>query len=257
MKSNVSRLGARRKPFRCNPRSYKSHRPPKVFLVNRIRKKLQVSGIQAGILLDIGCGNGGYIDALSRHMDMSFVGMDNSMEMLEQATTHRCTKIFINASFNSGLPFKSGIFNAIISVDSIHFCVDMDFLFQEINRILIPGGIFVICTHTEDDLKRQTLGAFFPKTMVIEASAAKKLKNICGIARKRGLRQLAGERDIKTFSPNSTYIKLFSKKCASALHYIPPSDFYKGIQRLKYMAATKIRVAVDSYTTFVFQKPHI
>ncbi|MEY2838087.1 MAG: hypothetical protein RJB60_386, partial [Pseudomonadota bacterium] len=180
MKSNVSRLGARRKPFRCNPRSYKSHRPPKVFLVNRIRKKLQVSGIQAGILLDIGCGNGGYIDALSRHMDMSFVGMDNSMEMLEQATTHRCTKIFINASFNSGLPFKSGIFNAIISVDSIHFCVDMDFLFQEINRILIPGGIFVICTHTEDDLKRQTLGAFFPKTMVIEASAAKKLKNICG-----------------------------------------------------------------------------
>jgi SAM-dependent methyltransferase len=190
-------------------------------------------------------------------MDMSFVGMDNSMEMLEQATTHRCTKIFINASFNSGLPFKSGIFNAIISVDSIHFCVDMDFLFQEINRILIPGGIFVICTHTEDDLKRQTLGAFFPKTMVIEASAAKKLKNICGIARKRGLRQLAGERDIKTFSPNSTYIKLFSKKCASALHYIPPSDFYKGIQRLKYMAATKIRVAVDSYTTFVFQKPHI
>lgn len=243
--------------FPCNPWSYKSLRPPKTFLINRIKRVIQSVDHSQGCLLDIGCGNAGYITEIKQQIGISVIGIDSTLRMLEQASSCDDSMLLVNACFNLNLPFKSCAFDAVISIDSIHFAKDLARLFEEVQRVLKPGGILIICTHTEDDLNRQTLGTFFPEAINIELKAAKRLRRIYGCAQKAGLGRVAQNQDIVKFALDRSHVTLFAKRCASVLHKIPAFDFNRGMKNLRRAAATKKRLATHSYTTFVFRKPCI
>lgn len=252
----ISRTGGA-KSFRCDAKSYKAYRPPKGFLVDRIVGEVRRAGVDPKIVLDIGCGNAGYLDEVSQRLSCTSVGLDRSREMLAEAAVGYASTLLVNASFNAGLPFRSCSFGLVMSVDSIHFCNSLDSLLLEVERVLSPGGLFVVCAHTENDLRRQTLGVYFPATLRFELAAARRLRGLCGAALHVGLKAISQSRDKKKFAPDRLYIELFMKKCASALHHIPASCFHKGIKDLRRAAATKRKFAAHSYTTFVFQKSFI
>lgn len=240
--------------FPCNPGIYKSLRPPKKFLIDRIKRLLQNVDPSQGCLLDIGCGNAGYIKEIKQQMGLSVIGIDSTLGMLEQASGCDDSMLLVNSCFNHSLPFKSCAFDAVISIDSIHFASDLGGLFDEVARVLRPGGFFIICTHTEDDLSRQTLGTFFPTTIDIEFPAAKRLRTIHRYAQKAGLGRVSQNQDVVKFALDRSHVSLFAKRCASVLHKISAFDFNKGLRDLRRAAATRRRAATHSYTTFVFMK---
>jgi ubiquinone/menaquinone biosynthesis C-methylase UbiE len=95
-------------------------------------------------VLDIGCGNGALLDALSRKIK-SGAGVDESEAMLERARTRVPAKPNIKfVRIDSPLlPFEGETFDVAISLMSFRY-LDWDPLLKEIKRVIKPGGKFLI-----------------------------------------------------------------------------------------------------------------
>ncbi len=95
-------------------------------------------------VLDIGCGNGALLNALSERLESGF-GVDESERIIERARL-RSSKIS-NLKFESivgpVLPFGDAEFDIVISLMSFRY-LDWDPLLQEIKRVTKQGGKFLI-----------------------------------------------------------------------------------------------------------------
>lgn len=95
-------------------------------------------------VLDIGCGNGALLNALSDRIG-SGVGVDESTSILEQARKRNSQISNLKFEKISGpiLPFPDDSFDVVISLMSFRY-LDWDPLLHEIKRVTRPGGKFLI-----------------------------------------------------------------------------------------------------------------
>lgn len=98
--------------------------------------------------LDVGCGGGANVHRLleiSNNVygaDYSAVSVKKSKEFNAEAIAEgRCE--IIEADVRS-LPFENEKFELVTAFETVYFWKDIDKAFSEINRILKPGGIFLI-----------------------------------------------------------------------------------------------------------------
>jgi len=90
------------------------------------------------LILDIGCGCG----YLQKTFSGDFIGIDNDAEMLAKSVAI-FPKVRGDGNF---LPFKDGVFDTIISIDTIHLIKWYDFL-----RVLKPGGLVLFSLFFNDE----------------------------------------------------------------------------------------------------------
>lgn len=99
---------------------------------------------EGGRVLDIGCGNGALLNALSQRIGEG-VGVDRSRPMIELAVNRN--KGLVNLSFETidgpTLPFPDNSFDLAISLCSFRY-LDWDPLLAELCRVLRPGGRFLV-----------------------------------------------------------------------------------------------------------------
>ncbi|AGL03092.1 methylase involved in ubiquinone/menaquinone biosynthesis [Desulfoscipio gibsoniae DSM 7213] len=109
----------------------------------------QKTGITTGKCLDIGCG-GGYLGiALASITELYIYLLDKSLEMLEIAASNisaaglktRMQTFFADVK---KIPLPDQSINLIISRGSIFFWEDQQKAFEEIYRVLAPGGVAYI-----------------------------------------------------------------------------------------------------------------
>ena len=95
-------------------------------------------------VLDIGCGNGALLNALSDRIG-SGVGVDESGAILERARERNAEKNNLEFTKISGpvLPFENHSFDVVISLMSFRY-LDWDPLLAEIKRVTKPGGKFLV-----------------------------------------------------------------------------------------------------------------
>lgn len=95
-------------------------------------------------ILDIGCGNGALLNALSDRVEYG-AGVDESGGVIERAKLRNVDKPNLEFFKINGpvLPFVDGSFNVITSLMSFRY-LDWDPLLQEIKRVMKPGGKFLI-----------------------------------------------------------------------------------------------------------------
>jgi ubiquinone/menaquinone biosynthesis C-methylase UbiE len=95
-------------------------------------------------VLDIGCGNGALLNALSDRIAEG-TGVDESAAILEQARKRNTGKSNLNFEKITGpvLPFEDASFDVVISLMSFRY-LDWDPLLSEIKRVTKPGGKFLI-----------------------------------------------------------------------------------------------------------------
>lgn len=101
-------------------------------------------------VLDIGCGNGALLDALSGRISYG-AGVDESEAILEcarQRTAGKSNLDFTRISSPS-LPFEDGAFDVVISLMSFRY-LDWDPLLKEIKRVVKPGGRLLIVDMVTD-----------------------------------------------------------------------------------------------------------
>ncbi|AKB45210.1 class I SAM-dependent methyltransferase [Methanosarcina vacuolata] len=103
------------------------------------------SGIEKGICLDLGCGIASLGIAVAEITDMQVYGVDISTEMCRlsrnKALRHCISgKVSPVQSDVHLLPFRNNCADLIVSRGSVFFWNDLPVAFNEISRVLAPGG---------------------------------------------------------------------------------------------------------------------
>jgi ubiquinone/menaquinone biosynthesis C-methylase UbiE len=93
-------------------------------------------------LLDIGCGTGHVLSALSSD-DYSIVGMDFAEGMVRVAAAEHPDRRFLVADARS-LPLPTGTFDRVTMVGVLEYIVESRSAIAEISRVLKPNGVLVI-----------------------------------------------------------------------------------------------------------------
>ncbi|MCU1264259.1 MAG: hypothetical protein JWM21_577 [Acidobacteria bacterium] len=106
-------------------------------------------------VLDIGCGNGALLHALSERIKYG-AGVDESEAILEKARQRNAAhKNLEFAKINSpALPFGDATFDVVISLMSFRY-LDWDPLLTEVRRVLKPDGRFLIVDMVTVPVKRK------------------------------------------------------------------------------------------------------
>ena len=113
-----------------------------------------------GQYLEIGCGTGNYTNRF-QEAGFSFIGIDPSKEMLEQAKAVNSNINWkIGTAENTGLEDKS--IDGIVAFLTIHHWPDLSMAFSELNRILKNDGTIVLFTSLPDQMKGYWLCHYFP-----------------------------------------------------------------------------------------------
>jgi ubiquinone/menaquinone biosynthesis C-methylase UbiE len=99
---------------------------------------------RGGMLLDIGCGTGLFVEKYLRHGGTA-VGIDLSRNMIERARG-RCGCCDFVLATGESIPFGDHSFDAISSLLVFSYVRDPEALLDEAYRVLRPGGAISICT---------------------------------------------------------------------------------------------------------------
>ncbi|MBN1105167.1 MAG: class I SAM-dependent methyltransferase, partial [Deltaproteobacteria bacterium] len=100
-------------------------------------------------VLDLACGNGVMLPTLSGRFGR-VVGVDlhvGAAERLRRARGLQNVSIVLSDAMH--LPFRECSFPFILALSALEHFKDLDFLVQEIHRVLAPGGYFLFLCPTE------------------------------------------------------------------------------------------------------------
>jgi len=100
-----------------------------------------------GLLIDLACGRGGYGLEIAARTGARLIGVDFSAEALRQAS-ELAQRLGRTADFRVGdlaaTGLKAGSADGVLCVDAIHFAQQPAAAYQELRRLLVPGGRVVL-----------------------------------------------------------------------------------------------------------------
>lgn len=113
-----------------------------------------------GRYLDIGCGTGNYLEALSKK-GLSFYGVDPSATMLDAARRKDTGAELLQASAED-VDLPDAFFDGCVAVLTFHHWVNRAQGLKEIKRLLKPGAGMVLFSFTPEQVQQYWLQHYFP-----------------------------------------------------------------------------------------------
>lgn len=123
---------------------------------NRLLERLDYVKLQPKVVLDLGAGTGHGSKALKhRYKTAEIVAVDLAPRMLVEADRQQSwlRKFHRVAADAHRLPVKDGSVQLVFSNLMLEWCHDPDAVFQEIRRVLQPGGLLTFATLGPDTLR--------------------------------------------------------------------------------------------------------
>ena len=236
MKAKYDKIGA----------TYNLTRKADKYLTERIFYLL--SPKKDGLYLDIGCGTGDYTHALFRK-GVDFIGIDPSMEMLEQAKIKNPNIDWkLGTAEDTGL--KNNSVDGIMASLTIHHWTDLGKAFLELYRVLKPGGHLVIFTATPEQMKGYWLNHYFPKMLADSIRQMPAMDLVTTTIKSAGFNLI--QMEPYSIRPDLHDLFLYSGKHAPELYFKP--EVRAGISSFSALANTeevaiglrKLRVDIDN-----------
>ena len=112
------------------------------------------------LVLEIGFGGGAALALVSKRLTTGVVtGVDFSPEMVREAECHLAHEIAngrlrVQLGDIAALPFASATFDRAFSINTIYFWPNTLQGFEEIRRVLKPGGLAVIALRSRENMER-------------------------------------------------------------------------------------------------------
>lgn len=123
---------------------------------NRLLERLDLVKLRPQLVLDLGAGTGHASKALKqRYRSAEVIALDLAPAMLVEADRRQgWLKRFHRVAADAHrLPFKDGCAQLVFSNLMLEWCHDPDTVFQEIRRVLQPGGLLTFATLGPDTLR--------------------------------------------------------------------------------------------------------
>ncbi len=145
-----------RRSFDKAARTYDSAAVVPTEIRNRLLERLDIVRLQPQTVLDLGAGTGHASKALKqRYRAAEIIALDLSPAMLVEAN-HRQSwlrRFHRVAADAHRLPIKDASIELVFSNLMLEWCHDPDTVFQEIRRVLKPGGLLSFATLGPDTLR--------------------------------------------------------------------------------------------------------
>lgn len=109
-----------------------------------------------GVLLDVGCGTGQFLQFARRKGWQRLEGIELVPEIAERARSLSDAKIYTSTLLKADLP--SHYYSGIVLWDIVEHLNDVESILQEVYRLLKPGGILLIGTVNRHGLSLRYLG---------------------------------------------------------------------------------------------------
>lgn len=107
----------------------------RIKLIQWEKYKIMIDTPLKGRILDLGCGTG----LLQEFLQQKIYGVDISFQMLKRA---RKKESVIHADMDF-LPFRDSVFDAVLSFTSLQCLPSLDYIFEEVWRVLKRGHPFI------------------------------------------------------------------------------------------------------------------
>ena len=106
-------------------------------------------------MLDVGCGGGATLKRLlKRSTGGKVFGIDISEESVAKARNLNKqllgSQVFVEQGSADSLPWAPQTFDVVTAVETVYFWPDLQKCFQEVKRVLKPGGQFAIMLEVSD-----------------------------------------------------------------------------------------------------------
>ena len=111
-------------------------------------------------VLEIGFGGGSALALVSKSLTVGVVtGVDLSPEMVQEAKRrfrHEIAdgRVRVQLGNIDALPFASATFDRVFTINTIYFWPDTVRGFEEIRRVLKPGGLAVVALRSRENMER-------------------------------------------------------------------------------------------------------
>jgi SAM-dependent methyltransferase len=130
----------------ADPR-YRGYRPAKghVRLDHRVELALDLVPPGARRLLDLGAGDG-FVSARLTAAGGAAVGVSVDVGAPTPLAPHVRPVSQVTARLPGPLPFRSGAFDVVVTLETIEHVLDPDGLLEEARRVLAPGGTLILST---------------------------------------------------------------------------------------------------------------
>ena len=148
--------------------------------------------VNDGLYLDLGCGTGNYLKALSEK-GVQFIGADPSEVMLQEAKKNNPEVEIVNAGAEQ-LPFEGHHFNGGMGNFTLHHWSNIQKGINEIYRVLKPSGRFIFFSFTPQQLYGYWLHHYFPEMIRISSEVIPNEKFMKEIFLNAGFKNIATEK---------------------------------------------------------------
>lgn len=141
--------------------NYNSTRRADAYITSRLYALL--APFKDGSYIDIGCGTGNYLKAMS-DLGVQLTGVEPSETMLNKARHNNPEATLIHTKAEN-IPLPDNSFDGGMGTFTVHHWDSIEKGFNEIYRVLKPGANFVLLSFTPEQLMGYWLCHYFPNTM--------------------------------------------------------------------------------------------
>lgn len=204
-------------------------------------------------VLDLGCGTGNYIKAhgKSAYNNITFYGLDNSIEMLLEAKTKNQGAFFIRANVCNNLPFKSNIYDYVICRFSFHHFDNKRFVLNEIKRCLKNNGVLCINDVDPYSNKKWWVYNLFPEIISKDKKRFWLPMKIKNELEKRGFSVKIKRSYGREVMGKNKLLKRLKIRDTSQLHMVPDCIIYDKINEIESWPANKTIIGDYSYIKII------
>jgi ubiquinone/menaquinone biosynthesis C-methylase UbiE len=181
-------------------------------------------------VLEVGCGSGNYISAISKSICCECHGIEPSEAMLIEARKKDGMVLWSRGTAES-LSYPADTFTFVFCVDVIHHVSHVPLFIFEVFRTLSQGGRACIVTDSESDIReRKPLSFYFPDTVKPELARYPRIDYLKRLMREAGFSSIRAKTAKFAYALESA--EPYKQKAFSCLHLISNEAHTQGVARM-------------------------